>query len=222
MDCYPNIEEFYSAVPARRFSGEANYGVWWVEGGNPAVPCWRVSYVRDTEEVYAVRSGDGPVRVLGTFPVDPDAQPEDVYYSGLDSHLDGWGERCGQLNSLAWITERLTQPPARHEHAWGPAEKILRGDVWTDKSVCFCGARRLVHSWCGKHGEIILLPTRRFPALYRCSECEFEEVMVLQAQECPPLPTIAGHRCIGCGARSVTLVGVLSEAEYANWRDGPV
>ena len=115
---FANLEHFYSSNPARRFSPEAGYGVHWRldrwEGS------WRVCYVRETGEVYALR-GSGPLLVLGVFPIDPDAGPCDVYYRGLDQHLEGWPEQCGGPDSLAWLIGKMTQasPDTVHTHLWG-------------------------------------------------------------------------------------------------------
>ena len=101
MNKYASIEEFYSKNEARRRSGEADYGVWWTNG--PRWPTWRVSYVRDTGEVYAValNAGPGGVEILGTVP--PDAGP--YYYRTLDKLLDGWAEEGGR--PISWVRERL-------------------------------------------------------------------------------------------------------------------
>ena len=124
MQTFSNIEDFYNDDPSRRTSPEADYGVHWKLDGWEG--SFRVSYVQNTGEVYAVhlgpyRSGalptgeafistgrqDGPVLLLGNFPIDEEVGPHDVYYHGLEHLLDGWPERCGQPNGLAWIVERL-------------------------------------------------------------------------------------------------------------------
>ena len=45
--------------------------------------------------------------VLGTFPPDPEAGPMDVYYRGLDRHLDGWARKCIEPNGLKWLMDRM-------------------------------------------------------------------------------------------------------------------
>ena len=107
---YQGLEEFYGANPERQQSGEAGYGVHWRQDGDRER--WRVSYVRDTQEVYAVRlgghgPGQGIVEVLGTFPADEDAGEFGIYYQGLEAHLDGWAVRCILPGSLGWIRERM-------------------------------------------------------------------------------------------------------------------
>ena len=98
MQSFKKVEEFYSNNSARRRSPEADYGVHWKLEGWPN--SWRVSYVRDTGEIYAVQQGpmrsgilptgeiiiatsleatrpeangpeEGPVLLLGHFPWQP-------------------------------------------------------------------------------------------------------------------------------------------------------
>ena len=121
---FEDLESFYSDNPARRRSPEAGYGVHWRLAGWAGT--WRVSYVRDTGEVYAlfqgptqvgvlptgetfVSSGKGasPVLALGTFPVDENAKPSDVYYRGLEQFLADWTKHCGEPNGLAWMIQRI-------------------------------------------------------------------------------------------------------------------
>ena len=133
-------EEFYSDNPARRRSPETDYGVHWRLDGWAGT--WRVSYVRDTGEVYAVLQGptqsgrlptgeiiiatgpeEGPVLLLGHFPWQPsnleNAGPHDVYYQGLEHLLSGWGERCGRPNGLVWVIEKLGEPTPSIPHSFG-------------------------------------------------------------------------------------------------------
>ena len=82
--------------------------------------------MQKTGEVYAVHLGpyrqgslptgeafistgrqDGPVLLLGHFPVDEETRREDVFWQSLEAHLDGWAHRCPQPNGLAWVVERL-------------------------------------------------------------------------------------------------------------------
>ena len=122
---FRDTEHFYSANPQRRLSPEADYGVHWrLDGWNGT---WRVSYVRYTGEVYALRqvsqrldllpTGDsfvrvgtgqeGPLLVLGTFPNDPEAGPSDVYYQGLDRFLEDWTDHCGPPDGLNWLIRKM-------------------------------------------------------------------------------------------------------------------
>ena len=124
MQTFSNIEDFYNDDPSRRTSPEADYGVHWKLDGWEG--SFRVSYVQKTGEVYAIHLGpyrqgtlptgeafistgrqDGPVLLLGHFPVDEETRREDVFYRGLEAHLDGWVRRCPQPNGLAWVVERL-------------------------------------------------------------------------------------------------------------------
>ena len=118
MNTYPSIEAFYSENEARRRSPEADYGVWWHDGVGSEF--WRVSYIQVTGEVYAVNHQRDQVEVLGVVP--PDQEDPLVpgrrvwgrtYYQTLDRILDGWSEHCGQLNSLAWVREKLAQKGAK-------------------------------------------------------------------------------------------------------------
>ena len=112
---YRDIEAFYDDNRARRFSGEADYGVWWANG--PGRWRWRVSYIEATGEVYAVnRDTEGPVEVLGIVPPDPH-DPGEVYYATLESVLHGWAE--GGPKDIAWARERI-------QAYWaGPMERAL-------------------------------------------------------------------------------------------------
>ena len=123
---FEDLESFYSDNPARRYSPEADYGVHWLLDDWPGT--WRVSYVRDTGEVYAVFQGptragliptgetavisgteEGLVLALGTFPVDENAGPNEVYYRGLDQLLSGWADHCTEPNGLAWMIQRIDE-----------------------------------------------------------------------------------------------------------------
>lgn len=100
---YLRLDDFYHDDPRRCSSPEADYGVWWTEAPT-AWPRWRVSYVKQTGEVYAVQMEEGGrVEVLAVVPPDPDK----IYYRTLDHILEGWAEHCGELGSLAWVRERL-------------------------------------------------------------------------------------------------------------------
>ena len=122
---FEDLESFYSENPARRRSPEAGYGVHWRLDGWTGT--WRVSYVRDTGEVYAlfqgptqvgvlptgetfVSSGKGasPVLELGTFPV-VRTGPDDTYYLNLELFLSGWIDHCGEPNGLAWMIRKMAQ-----------------------------------------------------------------------------------------------------------------
>lgn len=107
------VEDFYSADPARRMSGEADYGVMWTIA--PLTwPTWRVSYVRDTGEVYACCLGGtteqrGDVLILGTLaPAEGErrlveAAEGNHWTQPLDDLLAGWAEQ----HDLAWVAYKL-------------------------------------------------------------------------------------------------------------------
>ena len=115
MLTFKTISEFYDADPqGRRRSEEAGYGVFWRM--RPFSDYWRVSYIRNTGEVYGVHlsgrdDGAGPVVVLGTFPPDAvtDRRGENrLFYRTLERWLDGWPQECRSgPNSLLWVKERL-------------------------------------------------------------------------------------------------------------------
>ena len=136
---FKNVEEFYSDNSARRSSPEAGYGVHWRLDGWTGT--WRVSYVRDTGEVYAMFQGptqfgrlptgetvvsfgkeEGSVLLLGHFPIDEEAGPRDVYYRGLEHLLEGWPERCVQPNGLVWVIEKLGGSAPSVTHIPGPTD----------------------------------------------------------------------------------------------------
>ena len=108
---FQSLEDFYNANPDRRSSGEADYGVHWHQ--TPWRDNWRVSYIRDTQEIYAVRlsQDNTPVILLGTFPTDPvppHRERTDRWYRSLDQLLDQWPTQCGpNPQGLEWIFGRL-------------------------------------------------------------------------------------------------------------------
>jgi hypothetical protein len=109
---WPSIDAFYGDTRARRWSPASDYGVHWSSGGR-RWPQWRVSYLKDTGEIYAVRlSGSpcGPVRLLGV--VTPDvgmARLHGVWYASLDRILDGWAEHGPETRSVEWVADRLAE-----------------------------------------------------------------------------------------------------------------
>ena len=105
---FEDLESFYSDNPARRRSPEAGYGVHWRLDGWAGT--WRVSCVRDTGEVYALHyNGHAPLMLLGAFPIDPEAGPQDVCCQGLDHFLEKWTAHCGPLDGLAWLVRKMAQ-----------------------------------------------------------------------------------------------------------------
>lgn len=132
---YKTLEDFYNARPPqmRQYSGEADYGVHW--NCPPWSSRWRVSYVHNTGELYAVRleGNDGPVLVLGILPPDPiQDERRETYYKTLDRVLEGWPEACNEerkqgRSGIAWILNRLeTCPSYRRIVQVGENEMSLR------------------------------------------------------------------------------------------------
>lgn len=115
MKMYRNIEAFYAARGGA-LSRECDYGVWWTAGAGH--PFWRVSYVKDSGDVYAECSsplvGDR-VLLIGTVPpvetLDTDVLA--AWEKPLDELLDGWEHVCGNAFSLRWVQERLVGHPAK-------------------------------------------------------------------------------------------------------------
>ena len=99
---YVSIDDFYAKNEERRRSGEADYGVYWTE--HHKWPYWRVSYIHNTGEVYAVQlATGGRVELLGVVPPDDDQ----VYYRTLDRILEGWADAIHEPGSLEWVRARL-------------------------------------------------------------------------------------------------------------------
>jgi hypothetical protein len=99
---YDSLADFYTADESRISSRELDVGLWWREDADG--PLHRAAWVKDTGELYLVRlgpdsAGGGWVEVLAR--VDQEAL--------LERMLDGWRERCGEPNSLAWLRERARQ-----------------------------------------------------------------------------------------------------------------
>ena len=101
------MEIFYREDARRLKSGEADYGVHWRDGSTQR---YRVSYIQDTGEVYAVGEYPPvePVRVLGIVPPDDDDGRALTYYRTLDAMLEGWPEQCGvNPDGLGWVARRI-------------------------------------------------------------------------------------------------------------------
>lgn len=94
---FDTLEAFY-ADERRARSGEVDFGVWWTLPGQ-RWPNWRVSWVRDTGEVYAVAqtSKKGPVVARSGFPT----------REAVEAALEGWTGHCGRGGGLGWLWERL-------------------------------------------------------------------------------------------------------------------
>ena len=117
---YPSLQAFYEEDPDGRMrSPEADYGVHWRLEGYPQ--SWRVSYVQNTGEIYAVHQGMtihdprrrtlsyGPLFLLGVVPPDPVPANDyrSAYYRTLDVILEGWPQHCGPYDGLTWLRDRI-------------------------------------------------------------------------------------------------------------------
>ena len=69
--------------------------------GPALIPTGETAVISGTEE--------GLVLALGTFPVDENAGPNEVYYRGLDQLLSGWADHCTEPNGLAWMIQRIDE-----------------------------------------------------------------------------------------------------------------
>lgn len=129
---YSNLDEFYAEKEDRRTSPEADYGVHWRRG--ELQENWRVSYVRKTGEVYAVRLSHqtSPVWILGIVPPDPDEGEGRRYYRTLDGILEGWEHECGNHESLLWVRQRLASfeaMPGMRDIILNPDKPFMGGDA---------------------------------------------------------------------------------------------
>lgn len=102
---FSTLEAFY-ADERRAGSGEVDFGVWWTLP-EQRWPNWRVSWVRDTGEVYAVAQTreKGPVVARGGL-------PSREY---VEAALESWTEHCGRSGGLGWLWERLADFPVPEE-----------------------------------------------------------------------------------------------------------
>jgi len=105
---YQSVGRFYAARRARQSSRKVDYGVNWQD--RPAVrgvrpPPWRVTYIRETGEVFCTPTGgDGMVIVLGVVPVPP--YPRE-WTETLDRLLTGWADPEVTGRQLTWVRNRL-------------------------------------------------------------------------------------------------------------------
>lgn len=115
---YDDLATFYADDPRRERSPEHDYGVWWRDQDD--YPVWRVSWVENTGEVYALRLQEGGAYSPGPGAVAVTAgEPtgrvellgviaaEDPPEQGVEHALEGWTERCGERGSLGWVRDHV-------------------------------------------------------------------------------------------------------------------
>lgn len=91
--------------PARARSPEVDYGCWWMLNGPREFPRWRVSFIVDTAEVYAVKlEGHRPNEfiVLGKISTGCDVRAE------MERRMQGWAESDMRLADLLGRFENLS------------------------------------------------------------------------------------------------------------------
>lgn len=101
-------KDVFFARQDRALSLEADYGVHWRH--EPFTwPVWRVSYIRNTGEVYAIEQhARARVIILGTVPAD-DPAIDGIYYRTLDQILDGWADEPHR--DITWVADRIAAWP---------------------------------------------------------------------------------------------------------------
>lgn len=95
---FRDIDAFYAEDTRRRFSGEVDYGVMWTDG-EMNWPQYRVTWVEQTGEFYAIRLGGvnaGEVELLGKIQAGRE---------GAERALKGWAEV--EPMTLDWVRGRL-------------------------------------------------------------------------------------------------------------------
>jgi len=91
---------FEDANPRRRLSAEVDFGATWRQAGSN--DAWRLSWVRDTGELYMCRADGYDGSCTDVAVVAEIASERDV-----DLLLDGWQERRTDPDGLSWLSERL-------------------------------------------------------------------------------------------------------------------
>lgn len=147
LETFVSMDEFYSAVVARRRSPETDFGVLWLAEGR-SFPTWRISYVDLTGELYAVQGTatvtivGAPVEVIGRFPLRPCATCtgkgghttacpacSGTGYSrqAVEAALAGWADVCGMPGSLEWARRRAAGERVPVPHPVRSFEEELLG-----------------------------------------------------------------------------------------------
>lgn len=109
---FPSIDAFYGVDERRRWSPEWDYGVHW-RAAEELWPRWRVSWVVATGDLYAARTGGGPlVLLLGNVPPVGEYPGAGLPAWGrfhreqrVEQVLEGWALVDPPL--LGWILGRL-------------------------------------------------------------------------------------------------------------------
>ena len=113
-----DIAQFYDADPRRRSSDEITYGDGWTLRSDKTAT-YRVNWVCDTGEVYAVREphpGGLLARYLDQLALDQaditELQVEVLAVvperAAVERALDGWEQEMESGDSLGWVRGRLT------------------------------------------------------------------------------------------------------------------
>ena len=156
-ETFEDLDNFQSANPARRASPYVDYGSHWRLTGWAGN--WRVFYVRDTGEVYALHGGRGPLMLLGAFPIDPDATgPGDVYYSGLDRFLERWRDHRGPPGGLTWLIGKMppADPADTHTHLFG-----RRDENGAETALCGAQDGKVLFPYQVASTHVVRAPDRR-------------------------------------------------------------
>jgi hypothetical protein len=113
-----DIEQFYDGDPRRRASGEIEFGRDWSDGAGGRS---EVAWVADTGELYVMQEPIEPIYSDGLGDLEVQRVPtEDVTVEiigvvatrgAVDSLLDGWQDAMTGPNSIAWVRERVANPP---------------------------------------------------------------------------------------------------------------
>jgi hypothetical protein len=115
LDHFDTMVEFYDARGGEH-SPEWDYGVHWIETKGRTWPGWRVSWVVETGDVYAVCTGKPSVVVLGNVPrvgeypygqrsVRTDSWTEFKDAQTIERLMDGWWDEPHR--PLSWVLARL-------------------------------------------------------------------------------------------------------------------
>lgn len=112
---YDDINSFYLEDPRRRDSGETDFGVWWKDDFERN---YRVSWVQDTGELYAVALGEVSIARVSSEEAVTFGGPTDTGFVELlatdlpsigivEAKLQGWPDVCGTAKSLSWVRSRV-------------------------------------------------------------------------------------------------------------------